>query len=298
MNLRSLLRQPVLTVAFHDTEARWTLGPAQRVKSAGSVPLPHGMVADGVIAEPAAVARVLREADDFPGTWRMQTVAALPAQRSVFRMIEMPHIRGKGFDEFASREIRREMPMVAENTHVSWQLVDAADGTARVLVVGVARDVLDSHVAALQAAGLTAVSADLRIIAAARSIGRPHAVIVHLEDQDVELGAFDNGVPTIVRYVAMSALCGEPDWVEQLTQELNRALKFYRDSHREDTNQTATLPICLVGGAARLGGLADAIAGATGHAVLTPALALDVPVKQDSLRFAANIGAAMKDLAA
>lgn len=297
MNLRSLLRQPVFTVALHDDEARWTLGRGGHVTGAGRVALAPGLINDGVVVDPAAVGQALRDAADFPGSVRMQTVVALPAARSVFRQIDVPHVEGKQFDEFVNREIRRELPMVAEHTHVSWRVADSNNGTARVVIIGVARDVLDSHVMALQEAGLAPVSADLRVISAARAVGRPSVVIAHIEDQEVELGVFDDGLPSIVRFVAMAAPCGDPAWTDQLTQELNRALKFVRDTRRDDTGQTASTPIVLVGAAARMTGVSDAIAQATGHPMMTPSFAGGLP-EPDALRFAANIGAGMKDLAA
>jgi Tfp pilus assembly PilM family ATPase len=297
VNLRSLLRQPVLTVALHDREARWTLGRGERISGIGRVILAPGLIDDGVVNDTGAVARALREAPDFPGTARMQTVAALPAARAVFRRIDVPHVDGKAFDEFVTREIRRELPMVAEHAYVSWRVAESAGGTARVFIVGVARDVLDSHINALQEAGLAPVSADLRVISAARAVGRPTVVIAHIEDQEVELGVFDHGLPSIVRFVAMTAPCGEQAWVDQLTQELNRALKFFRDTRRDDSNMTSTIPICLVGAAARSAGLSEAIIQATGHETMTPSFAFQLPAP-DALRFAANIGASMKDLAA
>jgi hypothetical protein len=149
----------------------------------------------------------------------------------------------------------------------------------------------------LQEARLAPVSADLRVISAARAVGRASVVIAHMEDQEIELGVFDNGIPSIVRSVAMSAPCGDPAWTDQLTQELNRALKFVRDTRRDDAGKNATTPICLVGAAARISGAADAIAEATGHPIMTPSFSDALPAA-DGLRFAANLGAAMKDLAA
>ncbi len=297
MNLRSLFRQPVLTIALHDGEARWTLGRGDLITGAGRVMLAPGLIDDGVVNDTAAVGRALREAPDFPGNARMQTVAALPAARSVFRQIDVPHVEGKPFEEFVAREIRRELPMVGEHTYVSWRGAGSVAGTARVFVIGVARDVLDSHVTAMQEAGLAPVAADLRVISAARAVGRASVVIAHIEDQEVELDVFDDGVPSIVRFVPMTAPCGEPAWIEQLTQELNRALKFFRDTHRDDAAGTASMPICLVGAAARMAGVGDAIVQATGHAMMTPSFASVLP-EADALRCAANLGAAMKDLAA
>ena len=141
------------------------------------------------------------------------------------------------------------------------------------------------------------MSADLRIIAAARAIGQPDAIVANVEDDEVELGIFRDGVPSIIRYVAMPVSPDDGRWGEQLAEELARTLKFFRDSHRDDA-VIATLPITFVGGAARQALLAPQIPAATGHAVAMPPLRMQLKQEQDSVVFAANVGLALKDLAA
>ncbi len=297
MKMRRLLGQPLLTIAIHDREARWTLGGRSRVRAQGRVALPPGALSDGVVADPATTGQLLRDGDGFPRGSRMQVVVAIPAQRSVFRQVELPLMRGKQFDELVAREIRREMPMLAENAHISWQRVADREGKGVVFVVGVARDVLDSHIAAVRAAGLQPQSVDLRIIAAARAVGATDAIIANIEDDEMEIGIFIEGVPAIIRYVAMSAPCGEPAWRDQVGEELARTLKFYRDSHRDDVTIDA-LPITFVGGAARHAILAANITASTAHEVAMPALRLTITPEQETQSYAANIGLALKDLAA
>lgn len=297
MNLRKLLRQPLLTVAFHEREVRWTIGQPGAIAESGRVPLPPRMVNDGLVADASAAGVVLRESPGFAGRGRMQVAIALPAQRSVFRQLEIPMLPGKQFDELVEREIRRELPMVVENAYVSWQKTGERDGNAVVFVVGVARDVLDSHTAAAWAAGLRPQSADLRVIAAARAVGATDAIIAHVEDLEVELGIFRDGVPSIIRNIAMASPCGDPAWTEQLTSELGRTLKYFRDSHRDDTLLDG-VPVSFVGGSARFAVMADGIAASIGHEVAMPPLRLSTMPEQETTAFASNIGLALKDLAA
>ncbi len=297
MNLRKLLRQPLLTVAFHEREVRWTIGNPGAISSSGRVPLPPGMVNDGLVVDSAAAGIVLRESPGFAGKGRMQVAIALPAQRSVFRQLEIPALSGKQFTELVEREIRREMPMLAENAYVSWKRTGERDGKALIFVVGVARDVLDSHSAAAWAAGLHPQSADLRVIAAARAVGAADSIIAHVEDLEVELGIFRDGVPWIIRNIAMTSPCGEQSWIDQLIAELGRTLKYFRDSHRDDTT-IDSVPVSFVGGSARFAVMATDIAAATGHEVAMPALRLNITPEQETSAFASNIGLALKDLAA
>jgi Tfp pilus assembly PilM family ATPase len=187
--------------------------------------------------------------------------------------------------------------MLAENAYVSWQRTGTRGGNALVFVAGVARDVLDSHVAAARAAGLHPQAADLNVIAAARAVGAPDAIIACVEEREAELGIFRDGIPGIIRNIALTSPCGVPAWVEQLTAELERTLKFYRDSHRDDLT-IDTVPVSFVGGAASHAAGASEIGVATGHDLAMPPLLLSVTPEQDTPAFASNIGLALKDLAA
>jgi Type IV pilus assembly protein PilM len=297
LNLRRLLRQPLLTVAFHEREVRWTIGHPGTITSSGHVPLPPGMVNDGLVVDSLAAGTVLRESPGFKGSGRMQVAIALPAQRSVFRQIEVPALRGKQFNEMVEHEIRRELPMVVENAYVSWQRTGERDGNALVFIIGVARDVLDSHMAAAWAAGLRPQSADLRVIAAARAVGASDAIIAHVEDLEVELGIFRDGIPWIIRNITMTSPCGEPAWTEQLAAELGRTLKYFRDSHRDD-KLIDGVPISFVGGSARYAVMASEITASTGHEGALPVLRIQITPEQETAAFASNIGLALKDLAA
>jgi Tfp pilus assembly PilM family ATPase len=297
VNLRSLFRQPVLTVAFHPKDARWTVGGRGSVSGSGRVLLPPGSMSDGVVVDPEAAGALLREAPDFPGNFRMQVALALPAQRTVFRVLELPAVKGKQFDEMVAREIRREMPMLSDNAYVAWKRVDGAQGTARVFLIGAARDIVDSHVAAAKAAGLQPQSADLRVIAAARAVGEPDCVIANVEDDEAEIAMFRDGLPVIVRHVTLGTMGGDAEWNRQLAEELTRTLKFYRDTHRDDELAVA-LPITFVGDGARRAMLAPEVAELTGRSVEMPPLRLVLKAEADTVGFAANVGLALKDIAA
>jgi Tfp pilus assembly PilM family ATPase len=297
MSPLSFLRPPVLTVAIHASEVRWTLGSPGRVSRSGAASLVGGIVDDGVVLEPAAAGEILRESAGFPKGRHLRVVLALPAQRSMVRLIEVPALRGREFNELVQREIRREMPALADNACVSWKRRPDRDGKARVFIVGVARDVLDSHVSTLRAAGLKPAAADLSIIAAARAAGSADCIVAHVEEEEIELGIFCDGTPVILRFVVMSAPAADPAWGDQIAEELARTLKFYRDSHRLD-DVAADLPILIVGGAAQRAMLVPQIAAATGHELSMPALQPALTIESDTVRFAANIGLVMKDLAA
>jgi Tfp pilus assembly PilM family ATPase len=292
-----LLRLPVLAVAIYPDEARWTSGRGTRITASGRIPLPAGLVSGGVVTEPARAGELLRASGDLRGIARMRTVVALPAERAVLRTMLVPPLGSSQLAELMEREVRRELPMLAENAHVAWGRAGERDGQHEVFVAGVPRDVVESHVAALRAAGLHVIGADLRVIASARAVGPADGIIAHVEESDAEIGIFRDGVPAIVRHVALAATAGDPAWLAQLTEELVRTMKFYRDSHRDDDAFDA-LPISLVGSGAPMAVLSDEMSASTGHDLEMPALRAHVLPEEETVRFSANIGLALKELAA
>ena len=292
-----LLRLPVLTVAFYPEEARWTTGRGGRIAAVGRIPLTAGLVSDGVVKDPERAGEALRASGALRGIARMRTVVALPAERAVVRTMLVPPLGSAQLAELMEREVRRELPMLADSAYASWGRVGERDGHYELFVAGVPRDIVDSHVAALRAAGLHVIGADLRIIASARAVGAPDAIVAHVEDGDAEIGIFRDGVPSIVRHVALAAPPGDAAWTAQLTEELVRTLKFYRDSRRND-DAFDGLPISLVGGAAPRAVLAPDMRAATGHDVEMPPLQAHAEPEAQAVRFSANIGLALKELAA
>jgi Tfp pilus assembly PilM family ATPase len=297
VNIRALLRQPVLTLAFYAGEARWTLGQPGHLSAAGRVPLPAGLLSDGVLLDPALAGRLLREAPDFPGHARMQVLVALPAHRSVLRQLSVPPLRGKLLDQLIEREIRRELPVLAEGAHVAWQITARGEKRAEVFVVAVARDVLESHLVTLREAGLPPLAFDLAIIAAARATGEGDCVVATVDEHEAELAIFLRGVPVIVRCVSLVEPAGRPEGAAQLAEEVERTLKFFRDSHKDDP-LPADAPIALLGSAAHSAALAGRIAEVTGRAAAPPPLLLAVTPPQEAAAFAVNAGLALKELAA
>ena len=296
MNLRSLLRRPVLTLAIHDREARWTLGRGGAITASGTAALPPRCLDDGRIADAPTVSYALRESAGFPGRGGPNVIVGVPAQRAIVRRLELPPLRGKQLDELIDREIRREMPMLGENTYLAWKRSETEPNRVTVSVVAVARDVLDSHVGVTRAIRLKPLAGDLRIIAAARAGGQTDCVIAHVEDAELEIGIFRDGIPSVVRFVHLSA-ADDLAWLDQIAEELNRTIKFYRDSHREDV-AVNTLPISLVGGAALRAALDGRVAGACGRSVVIPRLVVPLRGQTEAARFAVNVGLALKKEAA
>lgn len=295
MNFRRFTRQPVLTLACYSDAVRWSLGPAGQIHQAGEVPLPEGLVSDGLVHDPAAVARLLRDDSAFPGSSRHRVVLGIPANRTVLRQLFVPPIDDKRLNELVQREIRREMPMLHENAHVSWTAVARAADRITIFVAGVAKDVLTSHVATAHAAGLSPESADLRIVAAARALGAPDAIIAHVEGAELEVAVVRGGVPVIVRTV--TSIGGREAWPSQVAEELTRTTKYYRDSHRSDEARADVLPVAFTGSAS-----ADLVIGGIGSMleqdVSMPQPMLQLPDESRAARFSVNAGLAMKELAA
>jgi hypothetical protein len=295
MNFRRFTRQPVLTLVCYSDAARWSLGPAGQVHQAGEVPLPEGLVSDGIVHQPAAVAKLLREDGAFPGSPRHRVVLGIPANRTVLRQLSVPPIDEKRLDELVQREIRRELPMLHENAHVSWTSVARSADRITIFVAGVAKDVLASHVATAHAAGLSPESADLRIVAAARALDVPDAIVAHAEGTELEVAVVRRGVPVIVRTV--TSIGGRDAWPSQVAEELTRTIKYYRDSHRADDMPSTALPVAFTGAAS-----ADLVIGGIGsmleQEVSMPQPILHLPDESRAARFSVNAGLAMKELAA
>lgn len=136
-------------------------------------PLPAGLLHDGVVTQPEALARELRAlfAEHKFGR-RVRVGLATP--RTILRVIDLPPLDEADVRLVLPMQARDRIPMPLESAvldHQTIGLVDTADGQRlRVVVVATERVGVDALLAALREAGLRPEGIDLSVFAAMRAV--------------------------------------------------------------------------------------------------------------------------------
>jgi type IV pilus assembly protein PilM len=147
-----------------------------RVTRAATADLPEGLVRDGEVSDPAALADVLKgfaQDQELPRNVRL----GLTNQQIVVRVIDLPRIDDDAQRDAAVRfQAAEAIAMPLDEAVLDHQVAgygQAPDGSARMQVVVVAarRKMVDTLVQAVKSAGLKAEGIDLDAFALVRALG-------------------------------------------------------------------------------------------------------------------------------
>lgn len=152
-------------------------GSHDSVASFGSVPLPAGSIIDGEIMNPELVKGAVVKLLEKCGPRKIRTkkvICSLPETKAFLRIISLPAMREEEVREAIKWEIEANIPLTLDQVYYDWQILDLnlaqEKGKMSVLVVAVARSVVDQFQAVLENAGLEVLGLETESIAQARSL--------------------------------------------------------------------------------------------------------------------------------
>jgi type IV pilus assembly protein PilM len=155
------------------TEVR--VNGAPEVVGAGVLPLPSGVINEGEVADPDALADGLKQL--FADNKLSKSVRlGVANQRVVVRMLRFPSIDKPGELESAVRfQAQEHIPMPLDQAVLDYQVVNqsstgAGESVLDVMVVAARRDMVSAFVAAMRKAGLKPVGMDLSAFAMIRAL--------------------------------------------------------------------------------------------------------------------------------
>jgi type IV pilus assembly protein PilM len=266
-----------------------------RVRAWHREDLDSGVLRDGSVVDPAALAEITRRVVADRGGNRRKLVVALSGHRTITRLLEFPEMSARMLSRAVPREVKRQIGMPLEDLRLSWQVVDRSEGHIRVFALGVPRDILDSHVHAMRRSGGTPRSMDVKPLALVRAVNRAEAIIVDLEQDALSLVIVRHGVPEAIRTVGFRPDETDPARkVERAGDELMRTLRFYNDTH-PDEPLSQHVRAYLTGSLAGAVAISNIVERTTGHTVEPLTLDLQFPARFPLPAFMVNIGLSLKE---
>lgn len=152
-------------------------GKEEGVTSFGSIPLLPGSVVDGEIVREEivieAVKRLLKETLPHPITTR-HVICSLPETKAFLRIITLPEMEEGEVHEAIKWEIEANIPLTLDQVYYDFQILGKRltkeKNKMSVLVVAVARKMVDQFHGVLERAGLEVMGLETESIAQARSL--------------------------------------------------------------------------------------------------------------------------------
>jgi len=196
------------------------------------VTLPPGAIRDGEVADAAAVSASVRRLWTEGGFKGKKVVIGVANQRVIVRMAEMPAMSEEDFTSALRFEAQDLIPIPVDDAILDFQIledvVDNTDGEARmrVLLAAAQRDMVRSHLAAVEGAGLRASAVDLVPFALVRALNanapafdfdtRAEAIVC-IGGGVTNVVVHERGVPRFVRVL----LVGGDDVTDAIVRELD-----------------------------------------------------------------------------
>jgi type IV pilus assembly protein PilM len=219
----------------------------------GQVALAPGAVRDGEVLDAPAVASAIRRLWREAGFRSRQVVVGVGNQRVVARQADLPEMSPEDMRSALQFQAQDLIPIPIEDAILDFQVLEHLQGTeenlVRILLVAGQRGMVDSLLAALEGAGLTATMVDLVPFALMRSLSTTSLV------DDLELSAqaivcvgagitnvvvHQRGVPEFVRMLGV----GGDDITQGIATELSVDLDTAEDlKRRADLSSTDDLEV-------------------------------------------------------
>ena len=265
-----------------------------QVKHWAEAPLAPGLVKDGIILQPAAVAEVISGLFQAAKLSRDQVTVSLSGLSFTYRILDLPRMKPGLVAEAITRGARREIPMALEELYLSWQVVGGEGEQLDYFVLGVARKPVDALEQTLAQAGIKPYKLDLKPLALARAANRESALIVSLEPDYFDIVIINRGIPAIMHTITPRGPDASiADNVQRLADEISRTVEFYNGSHPGEPIDR-TMPLLLTGVLAGEPSVIELTSNMTGYTVSPLVPALELPDDLPLARYTTNLGLALK----
>jgi type IV pilus assembly protein PilM len=239
----------------------------------GQVTLTPGAVVNGEVEDTEAVGAAIRRLWTESGFRSRQVVVGVANQKVVVRQAEVPAMSEEDMRSALRFEAQELIPIPLEDAILDFQVLETVpdaegEGMARILLAAAQRDMIRTHLAAVERGGLTPTAVDLVPFALIRSLGSPQEFLPD-PDRSQAIVCIGAGVTNVVvheagvpRFVRILPVGGE-DITRAIAEELDVDVDLAEDLKRRGDEAASDELEARTGGIVnqRLGALVEEIRG-------------------------------------
>ena len=286
----------VVTLDADSTTIRLLETTGGKVKKWASIPLEAGEVEEGAVSEPPDLGTLVKQLMSSSDIKAKKVNVSLSGLYSISRILPMSNLPGGLTTEEAVLEMAKEvMPLSEDRLYLSWQTVTAGEGEQNALVVGVPREMIDSEVQSLRAAGINPSVLELKAMALTRVVKKEQAIILNIELASFDIIVAVNGVPEIMRTLPWQQdKLTEEGKAEHLALNLGLTVDFYNLRHPGAHLDPAT-PLFITGQMSEDATLGEKLQARLGYPIEPLVPPLECPENLPISQYAVNIGLALRE---
>lgn len=199
-----------------------------RVIGYGTIRFNPEAIQDGIVVDPESIAKDVKSLFEEHLTGEITTrrvVLSIPAARTFTRTIKLPKLSSKDLDEAIRLETEQYVPLAIEDMYLDYSVINVEEKEQEILVVAVAKDLVDSYVMLSNLLGLETVAVETTINGSCRlfaftDVNRTPTVLIDLGSQSSDITVYDGGI------VVTSTVPGGGDsFSEAIAKKLDVTLK-------------------------------------------------------------------------
>jgi len=253
--------------------------------------IPEGEQASGL----PALSKALRQLMDSSGIKAKKVIASLSGLYTLSRILPDSALPPAPTTGEAILEIANEiMPLPETRRYLSWQAISNKEGERLFLAVAVAREMLDSQVQALKAAGIDPYVVELRSMALVRAVDKKQAIILNIDSPSIDIIVIVDNVPEVIRTIAWNpSQLSIEETAEYLATTLESIVEFYNSHHLETPLDPATL-LFVTGQLSMNSNLIERLNATSSFHVAPLELSVKYPAYLPISQYAVNIGLALR----
>lgn len=207
-------------------------GQRYKLNVLSAAEVPEGIIDEGSILDPPAVAELIQAVIDDARIKVKQVATAIPGREAVIRVIPVPaELNDDELRDFMNQEAGLYLPFPREEADVDYQKLGYftdEDGIEKVqvLLVATRREVTDTYLDTFEQAGLQIKTLEIASFALIRTIRdqlraytpEQAVVLLDIEFDSTEIAIIVNGIPQFSRTVSLGTY--------QIQEALNRAMNM------------------------------------------------------------------------
>jgi Tfp pilus assembly protein PilN len=219
----------------------------KRVNTWASIDLTEGLVRDGLVLQPEAVAEAINSLFRSTGIPKTNVIASVAGLPFTYRTISLPQLKPALFEEAILRAAKKEISLPLDELYVSWQPIASKGEEQEYFVLGVPRNTIDTLIQTLKLADVEPDLIGIRSLALARAANRSDAIIVSMEPDCFDIVLVTNGLPSVLHTMSPRTEGATlEDNVHRLADELTKIVAFNQSSNPNFQLSPST-PLLLTG---------------------------------------------------
>jgi len=191
-------------------------GSSEYIASYSSVILANDAIIDGEIQQKEQVVSAIKKAVAAAGPKKLKTkkvICSLPETKAFLRIISIPQMSEGELNEAVKWEMEANIPLPLDQVYYDWQVIPEKllfeKNRTSLLVVAIAKSVVDQTIEVLELAGLDPVGLEIESIAQARSLllekdEKETVLIVDIGDRRTSFSVTRGGVPCFTSSIPLS----------------------------------------------------------------------------------------------